>query len=106
MAEQDKNLNQTPAGENKAASPVSSDKPVKTEKKKEARPNVFVRAARRIKKWFRDLRSEAKKVVWPNGKQVFNNTVVVIVCIIAVGLFVALLDTAFGFIRGLLIDLV
>ncbi len=106
MAEQDKNLNQTPAGESKAPAPASSDKPAKSEKKKDARPNIFVRAARRVKKWFRDLKSEAKKVVWPNGKQVVNNTLVVIVCIVVIGLFVALLDTAFGFIRGLIIDLV
>ena len=106
MAEQDKNLNQTPAEESKAPSPASSDKPAKSEKKKEAPPNIFVRAARRVKKWFRDLKSEAKKVVWPNGKQVFNNTLIVIVCIVVIGLFVALLDTAFGFIRGLIIDLV
>ncbi len=101
MAEQDKNLNQTPAEENK----TPSDKPVKAEKKKEARPNILVRAVRRISKWLRDLRSESKKVVWPTGKQVLNNTLVVIVCIVVIGLFVALLDTAFGFIRGLIIDL-
>ena len=49
MAEQDKNLNQTPAGESKAPAPASSDKPAKSEKKKDARPNIFVRAARRVK---------------------------------------------------------
>ena len=96
MAEQDKNVNQTPAQ-------GKTDKPAK---KKDAQPNAVVRFFRRIGKWLRDLKSGAKKVVWPTGKQVFNNTVVVIVCIIVVGIFVALLDTAFGFIRGLIVDLV
>ena len=65
-----------------------------------------MRFFRRIGKWLRDLRSEAKKVVWPTGKQVFNNTVVVIVCIIVIGIFVALLDAAFGSVRSLIVDLV
>ena len=30
--------------------------------------------SKRIAKWFRELRSELKKVVWPNRKQTFNNT--------------------------------
>ena len=96
MAEQDKNVNQTPAQ-------GKTDKPAK---KKDAQPNAVVRFFRRIGKWLRDLKSEAKKVVWPTGKQVFNNTVDDNVCIIVVGIFVALLDTAFGFIRGLIVDLV
>lgn len=28
----------------------------------------------RVKKWFRDMRSELKKVVWPTPKQVSKNT--------------------------------
>ncbi len=96
MAEQDKNVNQTPAQ-------GKTDKPAK---KKDAQPNAVVRFFRRIGKWLRDLRSEAKKVVWPTGKQVFNNTVVVIVCIIVIGIFVALLDAAFGSVRSLIVDLV
>ena len=96
MAEQDKNVNQTPAQ-------GKTDKPAK---KKDAQPNAVVRFFRRIGKWLRDLKSEAKKVVWPTGKQVFNNTVVVIVCIIVIGIFVALLDAAFGSVRSLIVDLV
>ena len=38
----------------------------------------------RIKKWFRDMKSELKKVVWPTPKQTAKNTgvalVVIIVC--------------------------
>lgn len=30
----------------------------------------------RVGKWFRDMKSELKKVVWPTPKQVLNNTLV------------------------------
>jgi preprotein translocase subunit SecE len=33
----------------------------------------------RIAKWFREMRSELKKVVWPTPKQVLNNTIIVLV---------------------------
>ena len=35
----------------------------------------------RIGRWFRELRSELKKVVWPTKSQVINNTVVAL-CVI------------------------
>ena len=42
----------------------------------------------RIKKWFRELRSELRKVTWPSKAQVINNTwvalVVIFVCAIAI----------------------
>lgn len=57
--------------------------------------NIFVRAAKKIGGYFRELKSELKKVTWPTFKQVRNNTGIVLIAVIAVGAFVALLD--FGF---------
>lgn len=37
----------------------------------------------RIKKWFRDMRSELKKVVWPTPKQFGKNTAVALVMMAA-----------------------
>ena len=34
------------------------------------------RGHNRVARWFREMRSELKKVVWPTPKQVVNNTVV------------------------------
>lgn len=34
---------------------------------------------KRVGKWFRDMKSELKKVVWPTPKQVLNNTLVSLV---------------------------
>ena len=45
----------------------------------------------RVKKWFRDMKSELKKVVWPTPKQTAKNTgvalVVIIICAIVLGGF-------------------
>lgn len=46
-----------------------------------------------IKKYFRDLRSEIKKVVWPSKSKVINNTGVVLTVMIVVGLFLFGIDT-------------
>ena len=41
--------------------------------------NVFVRAGKRISRWFREMRSELKKVIWPTPKQTAKNTGVALV---------------------------
>ena len=35
-----------------------------------------VKGSNRVARWFREMRSELKKVVWPTPKQVANNTFV------------------------------
>ena len=54
--------------------------------------NWFARTWGRICKYFRELRSELKKVVWPTPQQVLKNALVVVCCVIAVGLFIWLFD--------------
>lgn len=49
-----------------------------------------------IKKYFKDLKSEIKKVVWPSKKQVINNTGVVLTVMVIVGLFLAGIDAGLG----------
>lgn len=49
-----------------------------------------------IVKYFKDLKSEFKKVVWPSRKTVINNTVVVLIALIISGVFVWGLDTLFA----------
>ena len=44
-------------------------------KKTDERPGF----GKRTKKWWRDMKSELKKVCWPGGKQITNNTVVALV---------------------------
>ena len=54
------------------AAPV---KAVTAVKKDDAKPSFF----KRVGKWFREMKSELKKVVWPTRKQLVNNTVVSVV---------------------------
>lgn len=79
MAEQDKNI---PAEKKQA------EKPAKVKK-----PSVFAR----IGKWFRELKGECKKIVWPTRQQTVNNTAVVLVACAVVGVFIWVLDAVFQF---------
>ena len=54
--------------------------------------NWFKRAGRGIARYFRELRSELKKVAWPTPQQVLKNTIIVLVCVLIVGAFVSMID--------------
>ena len=62
--------------------------------------NWFARTWGNICRYFRELRSELKKVVWPTPRQVLKNTLVVLVCVLVVGVFIWLFD----FVAGVGID--
>ena len=61
----------------------------KAKAKKVKKPSAFG-------KFFRDLKGEFKKIVWPSKKQIINNTVVVIAAILVVGTFIWLVDLGLG----------
>ena len=54
--------------------------------------NWFARAWGAICRYFRELRSELKKVVWPTPKQVLKNALVVVGCVVCIGIFIWLFD--------------
>ena len=54
--------------------------------------NWFARAWGRICRYFRELRSELKKVVWSTPKQVLKNTLIVVICVLVVGVFIWVFD--------------
>ncbi len=56
------------------------------------KPNFFVRTGRGIAKWFREMKSELKKVVWPGSKQMINNTLIVLAAVVVIGAIVFLFD--------------
>ena len=77
----------------KSASKAESKPAKKSQAKK---PNKVV-------KYFKDLKSEFKKVVWPSRKTVVNNTGVVLAAMIISGLAIWGLDSAFAaLLKGLL----
>ena len=55
-----------------------------------------IKLGARIKKFFKDYRSEMKKIVWPTRTQVIKNTGVVLTAIIFIAAVVGLLDLIFG----------
>ncbi len=78
----------------------------KTEKK----PGFVARAKTAVKnfgagvaKFFRDTKSELKKVVWPSKEDVKTNTIVVLVTVSIAAVVMILLDAIFGGILGLII---
>ena len=66
--------------------------------------NWFARAWGAVCRYFRELKSELKKVVWSTPKQVLKNTLIVIACVLVVGVFVWLFDFVSNFliVTGLL----
>lgn len=49
-----------------------------------------------LKRWFKELRSELKKVVWPTRKQVINNSGVVITVMAVMAVFLFAVDSGLG----------
>lgn len=58
--------------------------------------NWFVRTGSRIAKFFRELRSELKKVVWPTKEQILKNALVVGACVLVLGVFIWVFDFVAG----------
>ena len=65
--------------------------------------NWFKRTWGKVCKYFRELKSELKKVVWPPPKQVLKNALIVAACVLVVGVFIWLFDFVAGIgIEGLI----
>ena len=57
----------------------------------------------RVSKFFRDTKSELKKVVWLSKADVKTNTIVVLITVAIAAVVMILLDAIFGGILGLII---
>lgn len=62
-------------------------KAVTAVKKDDTKPGFF----KRIGRWFREMKSELKKVIWPTSKSLVNNT------LISVGVMLASAVVLWGF---------
>ena len=56
-----------------------------------------------IKNYFKETRSEMKKVVWPDRRYVMVASIVILVLVFLSGLYVMLVDFVFAKIFGVLI---
>ena len=90
MADNKKNQTKSPSKKSIVAqAEAKADKIVKDNAKAKAKgqkkPNP-------VAKYFRDLKGEIKKVVWPSRKQIINNTLVALVLIVASAIVVWAFD--------------
>jgi preprotein translocase subunit SecE len=83
--EQDVEVPEGKAAQKSAAK--SSKKPAAKKKKK---------GGNRVAKWFREMRSELKKVVWPTPKQIVNNTLIALSLMAASAVVIWALDQVGG----------
>ena len=67
--------------------------------------NWFKRVIGGLCRYFRELRSELKKVVWSTPKQVLKNTLIVVACVLVVGVFIWVFDLVAQVSIDALIDL-
>ncbi len=56
------------------------------------KPNVFAR----IGNFFKEVKSELKKVVWPTFAKIKQNTLIVIIYVLIIGVVIWGLDMLFG----------
>lgn len=81
----------------------TAKKDQKTKLKKEG--NVFLRAWKRIKKFFKDEKGECKKVVWPSGKTVVKSSLVVLAVVAIAGVVIFGIDQGLSALLQLLVGL-
>ena len=86
MAEYE-NEKKTDAGESSEVK-----KPVKAEKKANKKPSLGAR----ISKFWREYKSELKKVVWYSRKETINSTILVLISIIICSMIITALDLGFS----------
>lgn len=65
----------------------------------QTKPNLFVRIAN----YFKEVKAEMKKVVWPSLGKVKNNTITVLVYVLIVGIVICGLDMLFTWLMQLFI---
>jgi preprotein translocase subunit SecE len=53
-----------------------------------SKPNLWLR----ITKFLREVRTELRKVAWPNRKELVNYTIIVIVAVLIVAAFIGVVD--------------
>ena len=71
-------------------------------KESEKKPNIFKRMGKGIAKFFRDIKGEIKKIVWPTPKATFVSTGIVLLSMLIVGVLILALDYGLHFFLGFL----
>ncbi len=85
----------------KESSKSKSSESKQSAKDAEKKPSVFSKIA----KYFRECKSEVKKIVWPTPKATFRNMGIVLAVLVVIGLFIFVLDTGLVALLGLIMDM-
>jgi len=80
---------------------AKSAKMQKAKASKPDKPNVFAR----LGQYFRDVRSEMRRVVWPQRPEVINSSIVVVVTLIFFVAFTFIVDSLVVQVLGLIQNL-
>ena len=75
---------------------MAEEKIEQTGAKNPSRKKKRVKGSNRIIRWFREMRSELKKVVWPTPKQILNNTLVSLSVMVVSAIVIWAVDQAGG----------
>ena len=75
---------------------MSDEKLEKTNPKAPSKKKKRVKGSNRLARWFREMRSELKKVVWPTPKQILNNTLVSLTVMLISAIAIWAVDQAGG----------
>lgn len=87
-----------------AAAPAKKSKKENKPEIPKKKKNVFASMGKNIKKFFKDLRGECKKVVWPDSKTVLKSTGIVLLCVFVLGLVIWGIDTGLSELIKLLVN--
>lgn len=68
----------------------------------EVKTSKLTATGNKIGKYFKDVTSELKKVVWPTRIQVIKNTITVLIACFLIGVIIWLADAGFGYLRHLI----
>ncbi len=86
MADEKKNVAKEVASDNAKAE--------KKEKKEKKGPSRLSKIGTGIKRFFKDLRGETKKIIWPGRQMVLKSTGIVLAAILVIGAGIWILDFA------------
>lgn len=62
----------------------------------EAKVSKLGKVRKNTMKFFREIKSELKKVIWPTKNQLINNTITVLATCLVIGLIIWAADFLFG----------
>ena len=62
----------------------------------DAKKNGKLTIGQRIVRFFRDYKSEVKKIVWPGFKDVMKNTLIVLIMCLLIGILIWVIDFGLG----------